>query len=153
MKLFFGGIIQGSNQGNGIHSQDYRNQIKSILQNRYPDLNIFDPFENHNNSVSYDDDKARDTFFMHLDELKSSDILLAYLPKASMGTAIEMWHAYGQNIPIVTISPMTTNWVIRLLADKNFETVDGFVKFLHDDDLIDLLLNGKKEAAKIEEKT
>lgn len=152
MKIFFGGIIQGSLQGKSIYSQDYREKLKTILKNKYPDIEIFDPFENHNNSIDYNDDQAKETFYMHLDEIKSADLFLAYLPQASMGTAIEMWQANHHRIPIITISPMTTNWVIRLFAQKNFETVDGFEKFIQEDDLIKLLSVCMKATDEIEEK-
>jgi hypothetical protein len=69
--------------------------------------------------------------------------MIAYLPQASLGTAIEMNRAYERNIPIISISPMTTNWVIRLLTERNFETVDAFEKFITDNDIMKMY-NGTK---------
>jgi len=151
MKIFFGGIIQGSNQGREIFSQDYREKIKTILKEKYPDIMVFDPFENHNNSVDYSDDQARDTFFNHLEMIKSSDLMIAYLPKASMGTAIEIWQAYHDQVPVLTISPMTTNWIIRLFSEKNFETAEDFERFIRKNDLIKLFSPERKQAGIIEE--
>ncbi len=130
MKIFFGGIIQGSNKGNDIHAQHYRFEIKELIRRHYPEVEIFDPFEGHESSVSYDDRKAREVFFAHLDFVRKADLLIAYLPQASLGTAIEMWEAHRHGVPILSISPMTTNWIIRLLPIRNFETAAAFESFI-----------------------
>jgi hypothetical protein len=135
MKIFFAGIIQGSKQGEQVHSQSYRDEVKSYILSHHPDWEVFDPVDGHEESVYYDDDQAREVFFGHLDIVQSCDLLIAFLPEASMGTAIEMLEAYNHDIPILTISPMTSNWVIRLLSYRNFETVDEFAKFVKDDDI------------------
>jgi hypothetical protein len=144
MKIFFGGIIQGSNKGVDIHGQNYRQEIKDLLLKRYDNIQIFDPFEGHEGSINYDDDMAKQTFFKHLNELLTADLLIAYLPQASLGTAIEMWEAYNHNIPIISISPMTTNWIIRFVSTRNFETVESFEKFIGDNNIAEF-------AGKIEE--
>jgi nucleoside 2-deoxyribosyltransferase len=151
MKIFFGGIIQGSKQGQDIHSQNYRDRVKSFIVSRYPDIEIFDPVENHENSIEYSDEKAYATFFKHLDIIDNCDLMIAYLPSASMGTAIEMNRAYDRNIPILSISPMTTNWVIRLLAENNFETVEAFEKFITENDIRDLFDGRKSKADNVQE--
>ncbi|MCD6161578.1 MAG: hypothetical protein J7K40_04085 [candidate division Zixibacteria bacterium] len=151
MKVFFGGIIQGSCQGSNITSQDYREKIKAIFHEKYPDFEIIDPFASHSNSIEYDDDQAKETFFMHLDIVDSSDLMIAFLPQASMGTAIEMYRALHCQVPVITISPMSTNWVIRLFSIKNFETIESFAKFIQEDNLMKLLSDNKKASEKIEE--
>ncbi len=130
MKIFFGGIIQGSNRGSDIHAQHYRFEIKDFIRRHYPKAEIFDPFEGHESSVGYDDSRARETFFTHLEFVRKADLLIAYLPQASLGTAIEMWEAYRHGVPILSISPMTTNWIIRLLPVRNFETAADFESFI-----------------------
>lgn len=152
MKIFFGGIIQGSNVGSEICNQDYREQIENILRKRYLNIEIFDPFESHRYSVTYDDEQARRTFSMHLDELKSSDMMIAYLPRASLGTAIEMWEAYRNGVPIISISPMTTNWIVRFLTNKNFETIESFERFVIKNDLRKLFNRDQDHSRKIGEK-
>jgi len=138
MRVFFGGIIQGSNLGRDIHAQDYRQEIKELLRRQYDGVSIFDPYEGHENSVHYDDQTARATFFKHLGIVRTSDLLIAYLPQASLGTAIEMWEAYIAGIPIISISPMVTNWIIRFIPHRNFETVESFEKFIIENDLVEL---------------
>jgi len=135
MKVFLAGIIQGSRGGFEVHAQDYRQAITEILHDRFPDLEIFDPCERHPNSIDYDDEKARATFLQHLEIIEEADLLIAFLPSASMGTAIEMWRAYEFRVPIISISPLTTNWTIRLLSDRNFETIDDFRAFISDNDI------------------
>ncbi|MCP4580893.1 MAG: hypothetical protein GY839_04700 [candidate division Zixibacteria bacterium] len=151
MKIFFGGIIQGSNQGQDIHSQDYRNRVKRFIKDSYPDIDIFDPVDNHEQSVGYDDQQAHTTFFGHLDIVHTCDLMIAYLPQASLGTAIEMKRAYDLKIPIVSISPMTTNWVIRLLTERNFETVEAFEKFIADNDIREMYNGNGAKSDNIEE--
>ena len=151
MKIFFGGIIQGSKQGQDIHSQDYRGRVKQVLKEHYPDIEIFDPVENHEESVEYDDKQAHITFFGHLEIVDTCDLMIAYLPQASLGTAIEMNRAYDRKIPIISISPMTTNWVIRLLTEKNFETVEAFEKFISVNDLTEIYSGRKSKSDNVEE--
>ena len=144
MKVFFGGIIQGSIVGKNIHSQNYRKQIIQSLQSNYPDIDIFDPVENHEDSVHYDDDQARQVFFHHIDILRTCDLMIAFLPEASLGTAIEMRAAYDNNIPILTISPMTHNWVIRIMSARNFSTVEEFTQYISENNILEKY-NGKKK--------
>ena len=151
MKIFFGGIIQGSGQGQDIHSQNYRDRVKSLIGSRYPDIEIFDPVENHKDSVEYTDEQAHATFFNHLKIIDNCDLMIAYLPLASMGTAIEMNRAYDRNIPILSISPMATNWVIRLLAHNNFETIEAFEKYISENDIRDLFNSRKRKADDVQE--
>jgi len=149
MKIFFGGIIQGSNLGQDIASQNYREIIKTSILKMHADIKIIDPYENHNNSIDYDDNKASETFFGHIELLKDCSLMIAYLPTASLGTAIEMWQAYENDIPILTISPMTTNWVIRLLSSLNFETTELFEQYIESGGLNAPVKNRRKiESAK-----
>lgn len=144
MKVFFGGIIQGSIVGKDIHSQNYRKRIIQSLKSSYPEINIFDPVENHEDSVHYDDDRARQVFFDHLGILRTCDLMIAFLPEASLGTAIEMREAYEHEIPILTISPMTHNWVIRIMSARNFLSVDEFADYISANDIFEIY-NGKKK--------
>jgi hypothetical protein len=147
MKIFFGGIIQGSKMGQDIHAQEYRRQIKDIVKNKHGNVELFDPFEGHEGSINYSDDKARAIFFKHLEEVRTSDLLIAYLPEASLGTAIEIWEAYKNGIPILSISPLTTNWIIRFIPKRNFETIERFRQFIHENDIERLYNHSIREPA------
>ena len=74
-----------------------------------------------------------------MDELAGrADLVVAYLPKASMGTAIEMWQGYRAGAPIVTISPMNANWVIRHLSDVVLKDLASFTSWVADGGLEEL---------------
>jgi hypothetical protein len=132
LKIFLAGVIQGSNQGKEIHSQDYRTEIKALVSAAYPQADIFDPFDGHEYSIDYDDEMGKQTFHRHLDEARSSDLLIAYLPHASLGTAIEIWESHLRGIPVWIISPMSTNWVVRFCSNKVFDDIASFANYLKD---------------------
>jgi len=77
-------------KGHGIQGQDYRQLICDAVKIHHPDAEIIDPFSIFPDSVKYNERRARQVFFTMAAEAGSSDIVLAYLPKASMGTALEM---------------------------------------------------------------
>ena len=134
-KIFLSGVIQGSSRDNSIHSQEYRSRIKNILRQAYPDAEICDPFDGHENSVDYDDEMGKRTFFNHLEKVRGSDLLVAYLPHASLGTAVEIWESHRNNIPVWTISPMRTNWVIRFCSERLFDDIESLAEFLRSENV------------------
>ncbi len=95
-----------------------------------PDAKIYDPFDGHENSIDYDDDQGRKTFLHHIKQVQESDLVIAYLPHASLGTAIEIWESYKLGIPVWIISPMSTNWVVRFCSDKVFGDIESFADYL-----------------------
>jgi hypothetical protein len=115
MKVFLAGIMQGSNQGNDVHDQSYRQQVTAALRSRLPDAEIIDPWALHPDSPTYDDGRSRQTFLHFCDQAGQVDLLIAYVPQASMGTAVEMWEAYRHGIPVIAISPLET-WAVRFLS-------------------------------------
>jgi hypothetical protein len=58
------------------------------------------------------------------------DLVVAFAPRASMGTAIEMWQAFRAGVPIVSISPMTANWVVRHLSDVLLPDLGAFRRWV-----------------------
>jgi nucleoside 2-deoxyribosyltransferase len=129
-KIFISGVIQGSALGKEIHSQDYRAELRAILRDNLPDAEIYDPFDGHENSVEYDDEQGRKTFLNHITKVHESDLLIAYLPHASLGTAIEVWESYKKGIPVWAISPMKTNWVVRFCTEKVFDDIESLAAYL-----------------------
>ena len=128
--FFLAGIIQGSLTSESIHAQDYRERIKTAIARTVPGADVYCPVEHHPQSLSFADDHARGVFFDLMARAARADVLVAYLPEASMGTAIEMWNAYHAGRVVLCISPMTLNWVVRFLADRVFESVEAFEAFL-----------------------
>lgn len=139
MRFFVAGIMQGSRQDDDICDQDYRTTIREIIARQYPDAEVICPFELFPDSVGYGYEEGKQTFLELAGRAAEADVLVAYLPEASMGTAIEMWHAYGAGARILTISPMADNWVIKFLSDRVFSTTDQFAEFLAGGGLAELM--------------
>ena len=57
-----------------------------------------------------------------------------------MGSSIEMWEAYHHRIPVITITPMVTNWVVRILSDKVVKDIPDFARFVESGKLTELLV-------------
>ena len=128
MRVFIGGVMQGSVIGKGIVDQDYRRQIADAMIRRWPALEIIDPFQLHPNSVEYETDQARETLLAMAALAGRSDLVVVYLPVASMGTALEMVEAYHAGVPVVAVSPMAENWVVRALANRVYPDMPEFVR-------------------------
>ncbi len=126
MRVFIAGIMQGSRLDRYIDDQDYRRLITEALQRHWDHVEVVDPNELHPNGVDYDDQTAHQVLLELADLAAQCDLLVAYAPEASMGTAIEMWQAFQAGSPIVAISPMAANWVIRHLSDVLLPDLQAF---------------------------
>jgi hypothetical protein len=116
MQFFLAGIMQGSHAAALIHDQEYRRRIQRLLVEHFPNATVYDPQANHTNSIAYDDATGREVFFRHNRMCREVDVLLAFVPEASMGTAIEMWEAYQHGAVVITISPLVHNWAVKFLS-------------------------------------
>jgi hypothetical protein len=130
MRVFLAGVMQASIPGKGIVDQSYRNAIGEALLAKWPDLDVVDPLVLHPNSVEYDDEAARTTLFALVTLATTCDLVVAYVPQASMGTALEMNAAYQVGIPVIAISPLRENWVIRAVSSRVFPDLDAFLRFI-----------------------
>jgi hypothetical protein len=124
MRLFLAGIMQGSHLGQVLHHQGYRQRLKQLLADHLPEAEVYDPLADHEESVQYGDEQGRRVFLEHNRMCGAVDVLLAFVPEASMGTAIEMWEAYRHGRIVVTISPLKHNWAVRFLSHEVFDDVD-----------------------------
>ena len=116
MRFFLAGIMQGSHRGAELHNQDYRGQIKRLLVEHFPRAEIYDPLADHANSLGYDESRGREVFWHHNRLCREVDVVLAFVPEASMGTAIEMWEAHEHGRTVVTVSPLVHNWAVKFLS-------------------------------------
>ena len=139
IKVFLAGIMQGSREDDGLHSQDYRGRIKEVFARALPDARVYCPVENHPKSLGYSHRKGRQVFFDHLEMAASCDVLLAFLPEASMGTAIEMWEAHRNGRVVLTVSTMATNWTVKFLSTHILGDLDELESFLTEGGLKRLL--------------
>jgi len=130
MHVFIAGVMQGSRQDHYIDDQDYRLRIADALRNHGPDVHVTDPWALHPDSPTYDDGRTRDTFVANVNLAREADLLIAYLPYASMGTAIEMWAAYSSHTYVVAVTPMTHNWVVRITADEILPSLESLLAYI-----------------------
>ena len=140
MRLFIAGIMQGSRSDVGIHDQGYRVAIGAAIKARFTEVDIIDPMELHPDAgVNYGPEKAKRTLLEMTEEAARADVLIAYVPKASMGTAVEIWEAHRAGNPILTISPLAENWVVRFLSTRVFASLGAFESFVAEGGLERLL--------------
>ena len=139
LQIFLAGIIQGSITEDSIHAQDYRETLKAVLRRCLPDADVYDPIDQHRNSLQYSFGKGRDVFLFHINKAAQADLLLAFVPQASMGTAIEMWEAFNRGRLVVAITPMQSNWAVKFLSHKVLPTIEEFERFAESGELAELI--------------
>ena len=130
MRFFLAGIMQGSHAGQQLYHQGYRDQLRQLLIDHIPSAEVYDPLADHRDSVNYDDQQGLGVFLRHNEMCSEVDVVVAFLPEASMGTAIEMWEAYRHNKIVVAISPLRHNWVVRFCSRQVFADVESFIAAL-----------------------
>jgi hypothetical protein len=135
MRFFLAGIMQGSHAEAKVHDQDYRTRITRLLESHFPQAEIYDPRANHAKSLGYDDRTGRGVFFHHNRMCREVDVLLAFVPEASMGTAIEMWEAYRHGAAVLTISPLKHNWAVKFLSHAVYADLSEFQTALESGEL------------------
>jgi hypothetical protein len=138
-RVFIAGIMQGSRADHLIGDQDYRARITAALEFSCPGVQVSDPFALHPDSVNYEMDQVRDTFESLTSLAGQADVVIAYLPTASMGTAIEMWTAYNANKYIIAVTELKHNWVVKITADEIVPNMDALLELLESSRLADIL--------------
>ena len=130
MRVFLAGIMQGSKREAALHEQDYRGRLVALLEAHLPGAEVYDPLANHTSSLDYDDQTGRDVFFHHNRLCGEVDVVLAFVPEASMGTAIEMWEAHQRGRMVLTISPLAHNWAVKFLSRAVYADIESFEQAL-----------------------
>jgi len=130
MNVFLAGIIQGSLSEATIHDQDWRTPIKRILAEHHPEAEVYCHYSVHPNSITYDLPEIKETLADGFQRSADCDLMIAYVPSASMGTAIEIYEAHRNNAIVLTISPMAPNWVLRAYSDEIFADIPAFETFI-----------------------
>lgn len=143
--------MQGSHTKAAIHDQDYRARIVSLLETAFPEAEIYDPRANHIKSLEYKESTGREVFFKHNFMCRKIDVLLAYLPEASMGTAIEMWEAYQNGAAVISISPLKHNWAVKFLSHILYADLAEFEAAATDGSLRQIIEKFKKSEKRIKE--
>jgi len=145
LRAFLAGVMQGSMVEKGLVAQDYRQSIKALLQEHLPEVEVYDPLADHKNSLDYDRRTGREVFFYHNRLCQTVDLLIAFLPQASMGTAIEMWEAYQHGAVVISISPMRHNWVVKFLSHRIYPDLESFELALRSGEIRQLLCRRQRE--------
>ncbi len=125
LRFFLAGIMQGSHRAAALHNQDYRAHLRHLLAAHFPGAEIYDPLADHSDSLSYDEEQGRRVFFHHNRLCREVDVVLAFVPEASMGTAIEMWEAYQHGKAVIAVSPMSHNWAVKFLSHELYADLDA----------------------------
>jgi hypothetical protein len=128
--VFVGGIMQGSIREMAIHDQDYRARIAALVRRSHPQVEVVDPLRLHPDSIHYSREQAVATFLAMLEEAAAADVVIAYLPEASLGTALEIWRAYEVGKPVLVISPMVHHWMLWATATHIFPDWAAFEAFV-----------------------
>lgn len=124
MRIFLAGIMQGSFREMRLHSQEYRTILKTFLEEHLPGAEVFDPFENHQNSIHYSDEEGKKVFLGHNFLCREMDVILAFVPEASMGTAIEIWEGWLHGAAVFIITPLVQNWAVKFLSHHIYASID-----------------------------
>lgn len=127
MKIFIAGVMQGNRKDKKIYAQHYRTIITNKLSQVIDHVDVVDPDKTDPDRLTYTHGQAKQMFFKYCNIASKVDLLIAYIPEASMGSAIEMWMAHANNVPIITISPMKSNWVIKLMSSIIYSDIEEFL--------------------------
>jgi len=130
MRVFLAGIIQGSMAEPKIHDQDWRDAVKKVFARHLPSAEVYCHYTQHPRSITYDLARLKGVLAEGHRRASECDLLVAYLPEASMGTAIEMYLAGSHGAVVLTISPLTANWVICAHSDRIFPNLEALEAFL-----------------------
>ena len=130
MHVFIAGVMQGERRDDQVDNQGYRLQITQALQAAMPQVTITDPFALNPNSVNYDEEQARYTFLTLTKKAGEADLLIAYLPKVSMGTAMEMWEAYQAGVYIVAVTPFIHHWAVKFTANEILPDMGSLLEWI-----------------------
>ena len=130
MEIFLAGIMQGSMVELAIHPQDWREPIKRLLERHLRGASVYCHYSQHPNSVAYQLPQIRSTLEQGLQRARDCDLLIAYLPSASMGTALEMYEAWRNGAIVLTVTPLAANWVVQSYSDAILSDLEQLEAFL-----------------------
>jgi hypothetical protein len=152
MRFFLAGIMQGSHAAARCHDQDYRALLARLIGTHFPDADVYDPHAKHSTSLGYSHETGRDVFFRHNFMCREVDVLVAFVPEASMGTAIEMWEAYQHGAAVITISPLRHNWAVKFLSHALYADLAAFEAALQSGEVTERIEQARKRQSNTEDR-
>ena len=123
----------------GTMNQDYRGQMKEAILSADAAATVIEPWDLVGNvckelypegtpwsAMFKDDAHVRMAFGTCVDAAAEADVLISYLPEASMGSAIEIYKARSAGKKILVVAPgsMAGNWTVRSYADRIFSSIE-----------------------------
>ena len=149
MKFFIAGVMQGSKIGLELHDQNYRERLKTAISQAFPNSSVYDPFERNKDSLFYTPEAGKKVFLAHNKMCGTEvDVLIAFVPVASMGTAIEIWEAWQNGAVVLAISPLVENWAVKFLSDALYPDLETFLQQLDSGEIARLLKKHRPRAIK-----
>ena len=145
MKVFLAGIIQGSIAEPRIHDQLWREPIKLAIARHVKDADVYCHYTRHPASIAYELPDIRATLDEGIAAAAQCDLLVAYVPSASMGTAIEMYEAYRAGAVVLAITPLAANWIVRAYSHRRLPDVAAFEAFIASSEFDDLLRKSPRQ--------
>ncbi len=130
LRVFIAGVMQADRRDILMECQDYRLQLSEALRHHIPNVQLIDPWAENPNSLNYTEEQARHTFLTMTIKASEADLLIAYLPLPSMGTAMEMWQAYQGNTYIIAVTPFVHHWAVRFTARQILPDLDSLYELL-----------------------
>ena len=140
-----GGSGGGSSQlaNVAVESQDYRAQIRDAVIAAESGAQVVDPAEvveargpdlhPPDGPVDWRTDESVAAMFAECVRLAAeADVVISYLPTASMGSAVELHAAREAGRLVVVVAPgrMRSNWVVRSYAHYIFDDVSSLAAWL-----------------------
>ncbi|MEI8191647.1 MAG: hypothetical protein WCI75_18185, partial [candidate division NC10 bacterium] len=122
-----------------IHDQGWREPIKTALGRFLPEAEVYCHYSRHPDSITYGLPEIKKTLQDGIEKAAQSELVVAYVPGASMGTALEIYEAARAGAAVVSISPLCANWVLRAYSDVILPDVPSFERFLASGGLMRLL--------------
>ncbi|MBN1335956.1 MAG: hypothetical protein JXB39_08355 [Deltaproteobacteria bacterium] len=112
-----------------MHGQEWRRRLIDVVARHLPGASVVDHVARHPRALSYDLPQILETLEEGFREACTADLVVAWIPEASMGTAIEIHEAHRAGVPVVAITPLAVNWVVRACADivvPDFQAFEAF---------------------------
>ena len=128
IKFFISGTMKGSIISKGLYPQNYRTQLSELIKKIHPDSEVVGYDELYPGGV--ENEKEEEAFYELIKQAGNCDVMIAFIPEASMGTAIELWEAHKNKKVILTVSPLIRNWTVRFISSYLFNNIESLELFL-----------------------
>lgn len=115
--FYISGMMQGSQNGLRIHDQRYRIEIKTAIKTFFPESKIVCPFEIFSSRKNIFSKNIEKEFTKMVELAGQADVVISFIPEASMGSAVEIWTAHNKGRIVIAISKMKNNWLLISGAD------------------------------------